>query len=359
FHLDYYDRPCRRLTPTDFEKARELGYTYTEAKPGDWDFAARFSKNPRRNGTSRLFRREKVEAVREKDWIFTLRTRFAVEVNEALLREGHERRFDPRTYEQMGIVAAPGEHLGTKRSAAEGKGMVDRLSIRNERKQWSMIVRQLDEGREGRHRIRILTDIHRRRELLSADLRPGLRVPIEDAFRRLDEASEILIDTEIGGERARELVERACSRAVYVERVNDRWLEAHKAGKCAMSPAEQIAREAVRSAARLHLLRLSPLQEAAAKIVKISAEACLAAHIRKPECERIVDQLIKAAVEQEAMLRHEESQILCQPLPTLAQQEKPGGPKQEVGPLEFAPAARPIDPVRRGMKTGSGELIHK
>ncbi|RYG95372.1 MAG: hypothetical protein EON58_14305, partial [Alphaproteobacteria bacterium] len=324
FHLDYYDRPCRRLTAADFEEARVRGYINTTAQPGDWDFAALFSK-PRHNST-RLFRQDKVKDVRKNDWIFSLRTRLSVDVNEALSREGHERRFDPRTYEKMGITAAPGQHLGTKRSAAEAKGNVDRISIRNERKQWSAISRQLDEEYNGRHRARFRFDIDHRRELEKANVGSALRAQIEAALEKLDQTWEILIETEVGGERARQLVERACSRANHVERVNDRWLEAHKAGKCDLSPAQRQEREALRSAAQSHLRGLSPLRDAGAEIITISAEACLAAYSQKAECERIVQDLIRDCVRREAELCREASQTTTQPSQIASRQEDPGDP---------------------------------
>ncbi|MBV1692064.1 MobA/MobL family protein [Novosphingobium sp. G106] len=356
FHLDYYDRPCRRLTSIDFEKARELGYVSAEAVAGDWDFAARFCSDQRRK-SSRLFRQDKVRDVRRKDWIGYLRGRFAAQVNEALTREGHERRYDPRTYEQMGIAAKPGEHLGTKLSAAEGKGKVSIVGVRNERKQWEVIVQQLDDQLIDGHRRRILAIQRRRRELEEASLRPSLSEPIEDRIRLLDDAWERLIDAEDVGERVHQLTARVCSRAAYIERINDRWLAAHNAGACSLSPAQQKEREALRTAARDHLERLRPLRAESAEIVEMSSATCLAARAQMSECERVVDDHFKAAVNQQA------SERIAQIPQMASEQEKAAGPVKALGEpasatqqpsaakrSEAATAASPVAPARQAVE---------
>lgn len=90
FHLLYHDRPAARRGEV-------------------WSFASTKSAETRRRG-----------------FVGDLRRHFASLVNAEYDRAGLARRWDPRTYEEMGIAKRPakGAHLGAARMAAERKGIV-------------------------------------------------------------------------------------------------------------------------------------------------------------------------------------------------------------------------------------------
>lgn len=75
-----------------------------------------------REGRAWIFSPRKHPAPRRRDFIKKLRHRYAELVNEEFKRAGLARRFDPRTFEEMGIAKTPTRHLGVRAAALERRG---------------------------------------------------------------------------------------------------------------------------------------------------------------------------------------------------------------------------------------------
>lgn len=69
--------------------------------------------------------------------VTALRRRYAEIINARLAARGVRRRYDPRSYEQMGIDQAPGEHLGSAAAALVGAGYAVEIDQRNAVKGWA------------------------------------------------------------------------------------------------------------------------------------------------------------------------------------------------------------------------------
>ena len=74
------------------------------------------------NGLYR-FAEKKSPAAREYGFVKRLRSRYADILNEAYEKAGLDKRVDPRSYEEMGIEAVPGRHMGKHRTAISRKGV--------------------------------------------------------------------------------------------------------------------------------------------------------------------------------------------------------------------------------------------
>lgn len=299
FHLDYYDRPSWRLTTEDVEAARAKGYRPVGNAVGEWSFAAKFRKNGK---VSRPFREDKVEERRNPDWIERLRERLAFVINEELKREGQYPRYDPRRYDQIGIKAEPGEHLGTKLSAAEGKGDISERSIANEAKQWAAIQNQLkDQHEAGELMISGQTEARKQR-LQSIDLASDERASLVNKIAELDALERSILDVDHEIATVQQLTARACSRASKIQQVNQRWLDADEAGECAMTPRLRRERVSLRSAASDYLGRLEPLRGAAADIISVCDSVRASDLANKRALERDIEARLAGAAAKAALL---------------------------------------------------------
>lgn len=119
FHLLYYDRPCERINDA-------------------WDFAIAEEKRTASRNRRRSYphRQKKCAEVRHKDWPMYMRTRFADAVNAELEAIGSSRRYDPRSYADMGIDAEPQEHLGRRLAFIAACGAAPEKDVENAHKGW-------------------------------------------------------------------------------------------------------------------------------------------------------------------------------------------------------------------------------
>ena len=230
FHLAYSDRPARRITQDDIDSLARRGYNVAGLKPGEWDFAAEVPVPGRNNRTAFPFRQNKVaEVSREKDWPKTLRVALARIVNWHLAAAGVERRVSPESYEHMGIVADPAEHLGTRQNTMETRGIATSTGVANEEKQWAAIQVQAKQRYEAEiaeadARIaRILRSQPADNEKTVAELRA-----------RLEQAAKLRHDATI----LEQEMERAASRAVMVRDRNQQLLKAAEADPETANPRE-------------------------------------------------------------------------------------------------------------------------
>ena len=172
FHLVYYDRPCARITAAQIAELERNGHDTGRLAPGMWDFAAVTVKKDRVNRELWPLRQKKVAQVGNDRWIKDLRHSFAKMTNVQLEQAGVARRVDPRRHADMGIVADPQEHLGTRQAAAETRGTVTAAGTRNEERQSQAILAQIDQAH-----VQALADATRRVADLKRRLAAG---PVDD-----------------------------------------------------------------------------------------------------------------------------------------------------------------------------------
>lgn len=118
-HIAYADRPARR------------------SASGAWDFEITevHKKRSRTRVTRRPFRRAKHPDTRARSWIKSLRRLYADTCNFYLSLAGHDRRLDPRRYEESGVEKEPTEHVGSKSSALEAQGLDTVRGTRNAKRE--------------------------------------------------------------------------------------------------------------------------------------------------------------------------------------------------------------------------------
>jgi hypothetical protein len=167
FHLLYYDRPCDRID-------------------GEWDFAIMKEKRTSSRNRTRCYphRQKKCAEVAHRDWPMHMRERFAAAVNVELEAIGLQRRYDPRSYEAMGIEAEPQDHLTRRPAFIAACGAAPAPDIENARRGWSARLIQL---------LKRHDQIEKDDEARVADLRvtvdetPKKRVALADLERELAE----------------------------------------------------------------------------------------------------------------------------------------------------------------------------
>lgn len=126
FHLLYYNRPCERID-------------------GEWDFAIVEEKRSKSRNRRRSYphRQNKCVEVGHRDWPMHIRKRFASAVNLELEAIGSPRRYDPRSYKDMGIEAEPQDHLARRPAFLAACGAAPAKDVENARKGWSARLMQL------------------------------------------------------------------------------------------------------------------------------------------------------------------------------------------------------------------------
>lgn len=123
-HIAYYERPAR------------------VSQDGTWDFEHEETvKN--KNRTKRKvkpFKQSKSPEVRARGWVKQLREKFADANNKVLEQGGHEKRLDPRSYKESGVLKEPTRHLGFKANAMENFGLETEVGQENSKKEyrWKM-----------------------------------------------------------------------------------------------------------------------------------------------------------------------------------------------------------------------------
>lgn len=278
FHLDYYDRPCRRIDARDISELAAKGFSTDRLRPGMWDFAVILPKRGRTNGRSTPLRQNKVSEVSGKSWLKQLRISLADITNQHMAAAGHDRRVDPRSFSEMGIMADPQEHLGSHSAIAESKGQVTAKGTENEKRQWAAIMAQADQ------RLQLaLSNV----DVRVANFEQQRRTPdkseaaVKDAAAALRQnltQTALMEDTAF---RLEQSLERARSRALKVRRSNTRLLKALEADPASATEREKRdTRELVSAAANyLALLgqKLNDEYALLAQCVGIARRASIAA----------------------------------------------------------------------------------
>lgn len=226
FHLDYYDRPSRRIDAADIAHLERRGYSTERLEPGMWDFAVVLPKRGRANGRSTPLKQNKVSEVSGKRWIKHLRKNLADITNRHMADAGHGRRVDWRSYEEMGIVADPQEHLGSHAAIAETKGQPTKTGTDNEHRQWAALMAQADQKLQQAFTqadTRVAT-FEQARGLAAED-----KAAMNEAAAKLRESLRQKAVMDDAVYRLEQQLERARSRALKVRRANAQLLKAYDA----------------------------------------------------------------------------------------------------------------------------------
>ena len=128
-HVTYFDRP------SGISEAGVWSHAHTEIRR-------------KKNRTRRRVRPDvspKHPDTRRRDWPREIRRSYADIANYHLALSGSERRFDPRSYRDAGLLKEPTEHLGTKVAALESFGLDTEAGKRNARREIRWRVTQAEE----------------------------------------------------------------------------------------------------------------------------------------------------------------------------------------------------------------------
>lgn len=116
-HIVFYERPAQRM----MHEGQEV-----------WDFEVKIPYRNKRggtykskNGTPRMTRpyiQKKDREIHAMDFPWKMRCRFSEIVNVHLEEAGLDKRYDPRSYKEMGIEIAPTRHLGPRDAALNRQG---------------------------------------------------------------------------------------------------------------------------------------------------------------------------------------------------------------------------------------------
>lgn len=250
FHLDYYDRPSRRIDAADIAHLKRRGYSTERLEPGMWDFAVVLPKPGRTNGRSTPLKQNKVSEVSGKQWIKRLRKNLADITNRHMADAGCSRRVDPRSYSEMGIVADPQEHLGSHAAIAETQGQPTKTGTANEHRQWTAILAQADDKLQqafAQADTRVAT-FEQERGLAADD-----KAAMNEGAAKLRESLRQKAVMDDAAYRLEQQLERARSRALKVRRANAQLLKAFDADPTAGSDHERHQAEELVAAATDHL----------------------------------------------------------------------------------------------------------
>lgn len=127
-HITYFDRPTGRNAQGDW--AHSLSETRR--------------KKSRHQVEHHPFRSNKHADTRGRDWPKRLRRNYADTCNFHLAMGGFEKRYDPRSYKDSGILKEPTEHLGTKVAALETMGLDTVPGQRNAKREIRWMVTKIE-----------------------------------------------------------------------------------------------------------------------------------------------------------------------------------------------------------------------
>ncbi|KEQ54378.1 MobA/MobL family protein [Sphingobium chlorophenolicum] len=173
FHLLFYDRPCELIG-------------------GEWDFtiAAQHKSASRNARETYPHRQPKDKAVGRREWPSHMRKLFADAVNVELAMVKSRRRYDPRTFAEMGIEAEPQIHLGSKAAFLAACGAAPKKELGNAEKGW-------------RWKLRQLLQLHDQQDKDDADRVAALRAMAAEDDKALKEVAELEKQLETGRAAAR------------------------------------------------------------------------------------------------------------------------------------------------------------
>ena len=129
-HINLYDRPAKKMEHPEKPGSGEMIWDFTYVK--------HFKTARRQSRSNRPFIQPKLVAIgQEKTWIRTERARFAKLANDGLAAAGAEKRLDPRTYVEMGVIEKARDRVDPASYARERKGQETTQGLKLADQQWA------------------------------------------------------------------------------------------------------------------------------------------------------------------------------------------------------------------------------
>lgn len=210
-HIVYYDRPAAKMPdPNDPTKLV-------------WDFEIE-SVTKYKNWTKRIVRphaQNKLREANEKKWVGDLRTFWEKVSNAALEDAGLSKRYDARTYKEMGIALEPLKHIPSKTFNKERKGELTPDGIALARRQWDVLLEKVvsHNFRQTALRRRNIAKNAERVERLITRMNPNKALASKEVQRIAkiaDKYAVLLGMAELCQDVTRVVVDRVASRAKLV-----------------------------------------------------------------------------------------------------------------------------------------------
>ncbi len=128
-HVIYHERPAAKID-------------------GQWDFTIKGAVK-HRTKINFPHRQNRLRECNDRAWLPMLRQCWADSVNDQLIKHGIERRYDPRSYKNMGINKKPGVHLGPRNSALEAQGIATKPGVHNAIQEWDAADEAVEQRKVG------------------------------------------------------------------------------------------------------------------------------------------------------------------------------------------------------------------
>ncbi|HEV7257285.1 MAG TPA: MobA/MobL family protein [Bosea sp. (in: a-proteobacteria)] len=210
-HIVYYDRPAAKMP--DPQSPMKL----------IWDFepTATIKYGSRNTRLVRPFAQNKLREASDQKWIKDLRTHWEKVSNAALEEAGLKKRYDARTYKEMGISLEPLKHIPSKTFNKERKGELTPDGVSLARRQWDVILENVvsENFRSTALRRRNVTRNAERVERLITRMNPNKALAIREVQRIAkiaDKYAVLLGMAELCQDITRVVIDRVASRAKLV-----------------------------------------------------------------------------------------------------------------------------------------------
>ncbi|MBM1175216.1 MobA/MobL family protein [Microvirga arabica] len=133
-HVVLSERPAKRIFNPD---------TITS----DWDFdiVEEYLSDCRHKRTRRRFMQPRIRAMNSREWVKSERQRYCTILNSALEEAGRSKRYDSRSYKDMGVPQKARKRIDPKIYAKERKGQRTEQGLATARQQWSAAIDELHE----------------------------------------------------------------------------------------------------------------------------------------------------------------------------------------------------------------------
>jgi hypothetical protein len=123
--------------------AKQMRHPATGKVVWDFEVAETYKNQWRHVRTHYPFAQERLRAMNDKRWIGIERRRYCNTLNKVLERSGSTKRYDPRSYEAMGLTQKAKKRIDSKMYAKERKGQQTEQGVEAARQQWEAAAADL------------------------------------------------------------------------------------------------------------------------------------------------------------------------------------------------------------------------
>lgn len=210
-HIVYYDRPAAKMAdPSDPTKLV-------------WDFEVQdvIKYQSRNTRITRPYAQNKLREANDQKWIKELREYWEAVSNTGMRDAGLSKRYDARTYKEMGIDLEPLKHIPSKTFNKERKGDLTPEGVSLARRQWDVLLENVvaNNYRRTSLRRRNIAQNAERIERLLARTNPNKPLATRQVQRiaKIADKYAVLIGlAELSQDVTRVIIDRVASRARLV-----------------------------------------------------------------------------------------------------------------------------------------------